>query len=400
MKKILILFSLVFLISDYASSQLVQSNFSSVLIPKYMCSGSSTRLPYIFRATVSGLQPNSTYRYYCQGGLYTDIGTTNSGAGNPVLINTAGASFRYSSSTSLANSSSYDSLTTDATGSYTGWFGFVNTGNARFTAGNYIIPTITLDSVGNGTSKYKYALSDSIFVLAFGTTNTSTNATGIYGISGANPKNIITLYDNVNNTGKPLSIAYVEDAGISASSISSLAQYYADSVIARNGRWGTIIPNDLSSGVRRVNVLSFSSAAVLKYSIDADGIWPSGANTVNPTGSSASPIRMTSEDIILSVGNINPVAKEFSLKQNYPNPFNPSTTIRFSIPAEGKVTLKVYDIPGKEITTLVNGNFSSGEYSVTFNATNMTSGVYFYSMEYKDNNGRYYKDIKKLAFIK
>jgi hypothetical protein len=400
MKKILFVIALFILLSVNLYPQMVQSNFAGVLVPQYMCSGTSTRMPYIFRATVSGLLPNSTYRYYTQACRYTDFGTTNSGAGNPILINTNGLSFRYTTSTSLSNSASYDSLLTDTSGSYTGWFGLVNTGNTRFTAGNYVYPSITLDSAGSGVTKYRFALSDSIFVLKYTDSSITTGGTGIYGISQVNPKCVISLYDNVNNTGRPLSVAYVENAGIDTSVLTSLVTYYKDSVILRNGRWGSVIPNILSNGVRRVNVYSFLTGSIINYNIDADGIWPSGANTVNPAGGSANPIRMTSQDIILITRNENSVPSEFSLKQNYPNPFNPSTTIEFSIPAEGKVSLKVFNLLGQEIKVLAEGYYTSGLYSVRFTAQNIPSGVYFYALDYTGIDGKYLNQIKKSAFIK
>ncbi len=71
---------------------------------------------------------------------------------------------------------------------------------------------------------------------------------------------------------------------------------------------------------------------------------------------------------------------EFVLHQNYPNPFNPSTTIRYQIPAEGMVTLTVYDLLGKELVKLVNERMSPGLHSVDFNAGSYSSGVYFYEL--------------------
>ncbi len=74
-------------------------------------------------------------------------------------------------------------------------------------------------------------------------------------------------------------------------------------------------------------------------------------------------------------------AKTFQLYQNYPNPFNPSTKINYSIPWTSLVILKVYDILGKEVATLINEEKSVGNYKVEFNASNLSSGIYFYRMQ-------------------
>jgi hypothetical protein len=68
----------------------------------------------------------------------------------------------------------------------------------------------------------------------------------------------------------------------------------------------------------------------------------------------------------------------FALAQNYPNPFNPETTIEYSIADKGLVTIKIYDLLGREITTLVNEIKKAGTYRITFNASNLSSGIYFY----------------------
>jgi hypothetical protein len=72
---------------------------------------------------------------------------------------------------------------------------------------------------------------------------------------------------------------------------------------------------------------------------------------------------------------------EFKLEQNYPNPFNPSTIIRYHIPQDGIVTLKVYDILGSEVATLVNEQKTSGRYEVNFDASRLASGVYIYKLQ-------------------
>ena len=92
-------------------------------------------------------------------------------------------------------------------------------------------------------------------------------------------------------------------------------------------------------------------------------------------------------------GNTMPAS--FSLSQNYPNPFNPSTVIRYELPTNGYVTLKVYDILGREVRTLVDERQNSGIHSVTFNASGLASGVYFYRIE-----AGAYHDTKRLLLLK
>jgi hypothetical protein len=86
---------------------------------------------------------------------------------------------------------------------------------------------------------------------------------------------------------------------------------------------------------------------------------------------------------------------EYSLYQNYPNPFNPTTTIRFDILNAGKVSLKVYDITGREVVALVNNELSAGAHSVTFDASGLASGVYLYRLQAGD-----FTATKKLLFLK
>ena len=88
-----------------------------------------------------------------------------------------------------------------------------------------------------------------------------------------------------------------------------------------------------------------------------------------------------------------PVAYELS--QNYPNPFNPSTQIRFAIPEAGIVNIKVFNTLGQEITTLVSDYRNAGSYEVDFNASNLTSGIYFYTIT--SNN---FSETRKMMLLK
>ena len=86
---------------------------------------------------------------------------------------------------------------------------------------------------------------------------------------------------------------------------------------------------------------------------------------------------------------------DYAIEQNFPNPFNPSTTIKYQLPQNGLVTLKIYDILGKEVATLVNSEQQSGRYEVNFNATNLASGVYLYRIKVND-----YVAVKKMLLLK
>ena len=84
--------------------------------------------------------------------------------------------------------------------------------------------------------------------------------------------------------------------------------------------------------------------------------------------------------VITGVENEETIAADFKLEQNYPNPFNPTTKIQFSIPQSSKVVIKVFDILGSEIETLVNEEKPVGTYELDWNAAKLSSGVYFYQL--------------------
>lgn len=91
----------------------------------------------------------------------------------------------------------------------------------------------------------------------------------------------------------------------------------------------------------------------------------------------------------------NNIPNEFSISQNYPNPFNPATTIKFAVPTASKVVLKVYDILGTEVATLVNSDLTSGNYEVNFDASKLASGVYVYTI-----NAGSFTATKKMMLMK
>lgn len=98
---------------------------------------------------------------------------------------------------------------------------------------------------------------------------------------------------------------------------------------------------------------------------------------------------------IKTVSTVDNLPEKYNLSQNYPNPFNPVTNIKFDLPKGSFVTLKVYDITGKESATLVNEIKAKGSYLVDFNATNLSSGIYFYRLETNDFN-----ETKRMMIVK
>ena len=93
------------------------------------------------------------------------------------------------------------------------------------------------------------------------------------------------------------------------------------------------------------------------------------------------------------------VPEKFSLSQNYPNPFNPSTKINYDLPFDGKVSLKIFDMSGKEVALLINEAMPAGYHTISFNASGLSSGVYFYRMSV-DASGKNFTDTKKMMLVK
>jgi hypothetical protein len=147
---------------------------------------------------------------------------------------------------------------------------------------------------------------------------------------------------------------------------------------------GTIVSQNVSSGVMYPSVVGYSiGAGSFSGGVSFAGLGPTN---IFYDGSGITPVGIT---------NNTGIATKYDLKQNYPNPFNPSTVIKFSIPASEYVSLKVYDILGKEVTTLINSKMSAGSYDYKFDASMLSAGVYFYKLQTDK-----FSSVKKMLLIK
>ncbi len=273
---------------------------TEIILPQYAITGTvvGDRLQNISRLKLDNLLPNATYRYSVGASTSNSI-TTATAPGNFFGINngagSAGNIVGYTSQKGFtgalldnnefnitAGANRYASFTTDAIGSYTGWFSFVSTGNAVFTAGNDVYVYIQLNNGGTGTS----------IVQSLRTTNTMRMlgaATGrsVKGSSNATAENAIYLYDNVAGTGRPLYGSWVEDDGINEADFTT----WYTSVNGAAGKWGAYVPSALANGIRRVEARQITDGTVVGCpAIDADGVWTDAGNTVNPTAGTASPL--------------------------------------------------------------------------------------------------------------
>ena len=184
---------------------------------------------------------------------------------------------------------------------------------------------------------------------------------------------------NTLNLCKPAFFAAV-DVGTNYNALDSLITY-ADS-LKQGGytstSWSNLATNLTSAKTVRSQNYSFA--------VSADTALALALNNVQSAINSL---------VVTSVTEIGTTPKVFALGQNYPNPFNPATRINYSIPVSGLVSLKVFNILGSEVATLYSGQRQAGDYSITFDAGGLPSGVYFYRLQSST-----FSETKKLILMK
>ncbi len=279
-------------------------SITEIVFPQYAINGSTTanRLQYVCRLRLNNLSASTTYRY--------TLGAPT--AGNMFVINNSNGTSGYITghtssknvngtlmgSNEFATTARYGELTTDATGTYEGWFAIVPTGNAAFNAGLSVPLSVQLNNGASGTTVATTLTTTQTFTMLTPASGTN-GANAIRGSSGASAEEMIFLYDNTAGTGRPLYGTWAENDGITT----NFTTWYG-SIEGNNGSWGAYIPVNLANGVRRIEKRDVATGAITGCpATDTDGIWSSGASTVNPAGGT-SPIIITAADAPLNTCQI------------------------------------------------------------------------------------------------
>lgn len=218
-----------------------------------------------------------------------------------------------------------------------------------------------------------YALEGSVVSLAG--LNLSPTADLFFHYTGK-PASLTGYYKFTTSNNDSLSITvalFNKGVGIAAAYFSTAASVTSYTQFSANFLYGNTQVQPDSCAIAILIYPSVGAQSTTQFKIDDLGF---GGATAVSTGAGESPA-------------------EFKLFNNYPNPFNPSTTVTYQLPERSMVTLRVYNVLGKEVKTLVNEEKPSGKFSVEFNASNLPSGVYYCAMQ----AGSYYK-VSKMILIK
>lgn len=274
---------------------------TEVYFPKYIQgvgSGSlanERRVPYACRLTVNGLVPNTTYSYFNRF-LPDTTSTTNQGSGGFILVQDTG--FVRIPTPSMFTGR-HGEFSTDANGSYTGWFVSEPSTSSTFLPGQDIFFRLALNDGIGGQFIHKFVTAPSpVRVINFGADSASSTGLRATPLSKAEARQFIFLYDNLEASGRPVSGTYIESDGTAGTLANGYAPFYADSVNGVDKSFGTILPNTLPNGLLRMDL--YKGDGVFKRSYFPYPViesfhpftigfrWPSVNNTLintkNPTG--------------------------------------------------------------------------------------------------------------------
>jgi hypothetical protein len=312
MKKLLLAIMTAFSLTSLDAQTLIPQA-DELILPKYLINGSTaaSRIQYVCRLRLSGLTANTTYRYVT--GASNNAALTGTAPGNMFAINntstTAGFIVGYTSNKSVGATSvlfagdenvstaRYAELTTDANGTYVGWFGIVPTGNAAFTLGNELYFYVQLNAGAGGTVvTQSFRTTNTIRSIGYGTTTNTNSGTALRGNSLATNETFVFGYDTIG--ARPVFGTWVENDGITTTHTTWYNVSGGSGVDGISGAWGTVIPNDLPKGIIRIENIN-NSGTNLHTLNSATGIWGT-TSTVNPAGGTT-PLAISSADAPLPV---------------------------------------------------------------------------------------------------
>ncbi|MEP7165120.1 MAG: T9SS type A sorting domain-containing protein [Ferruginibacter sp.] len=259
---------------------------TEVIYPKYVqgvgsgVPSADKKVPYACRMKISGLpNPNTSYRYFASFTSTPLIGDNGSGAF--IDPEQSGPFVRV---TSPSMSSNYGTFTTDFSGNATEWFIIEPTSAADFTPGTQLYLRIVLNSGASTPNEYyRLTASSPVTVLGFGSSSTQGTGLRSTAIAAYTAKNFVMLYDNEAGTGRPESGTFIESDGTANGSAENYAAFYSGNVDGVDKTWGTIIPNNLSTGIRNVSQLKLVDGTLMNKCTSPNGTFGS-AVTANTSG--------------------------------------------------------------------------------------------------------------------
>ena len=277
-----------------------------LLLPQYMQGEyplNNSRLPSAARLKLTGLLPEHQYRYIHQM-VAQDEPKLSSGSGTSIFVDEMGNLSRVTNP-SLKLPNSYGIFNTDSTGSFEGWFVIQSDEQPRFAAGTQLYHRILInDGMGSDQVFGFISSSSATQSLAFGNLAQSKYGTAVAGNSHASSLDYVFAYADEEGLLRPISASFIEASGLDfdASYYPAFYQNYISSIA---GAYGLIIPNDVPdkefSGIKRLEARAKEDASLKIAHTDSDGIWPDGADTINPSGGALNPIFFTPLDATLPV---------------------------------------------------------------------------------------------------
>lgn len=227
-----------------------------------------------------------------------------------------------------------------------------------------------------------------------------TNASGLHEIDGANGNLIRTIYSATNMQY----ISYVDYSFIPVELTSFSASVIGNNIVL-NWRTATELNNSGFHIEKSEDNLNFQSVGfVAGFGTTTESKNYTFTDNSFTDGTYYYRLKQIDFDGTFSYSNVVQVDVEmpnvFSLSQNYPNPFNPSTKIKFALPVDSRVNIKIFNSLGEIIDEAADGNFSSGIHEINYNGLNLSSGIYFYTLEAAGNNGITFFETRKMTVLK